>query len=90
MPEFRHSLKNKEAAELILQHEEIHRGMTAMREYLVACKEGNENFQFSNLQLKMNSWGETLWIHLEQEVKTLGAENMRKYWTLEEMIAFPF
>jgi hypothetical protein len=37
----------------------------------------------------MDSWGTVLWSHLEQEVKTLGAENMRKYWTIEEMRRMP-
>lgn len=27
--------------------------------------------------------------HLDQEVKTLAAENMRKYWTQEEMRRLP-
>ncbi|KZL64735.1 neutrophil cytosol factor 2 protein [Colletotrichum tofieldiae] len=90
MPEFRHNGRNQKAAELILQHEEIHRGMTAMREYLIACKDGIADFQFSILQQKMDSWGKTLWIHLEQEVKVLGVESMRQYWTMDEMTAFPF
>ena len=38
---------------------------------------------------KMDSWGEVLWKHLDQEVETLGAENMRKYWTLDEMKRMP-
>jgi len=41
------------------------------------------------LREKMDSWGEVLWKHLDQEVETLGAENMRKYWTLEEMRKMP-
>ncbi|CAG9941990.1 unnamed protein product [Clonostachys rosea f. rosea IK726] len=38
---------------------------------------------------KMETWGDVLWAHLDDEVKTLGAENMRKYWTLEEMRRMP-
>jgi hypothetical protein len=33
----------------------------------------------------MDSFGETLWTHLAEEVEQLGAENMRRYWTLAEM-----
>ncbi len=32
-----------------------------------------------------SKWGDVLWKHLDQEVKTLGAESMRKYWTLADM-----
>jgi len=37
----------------------------------------------------MESWGEVLWTHLDQEVETLGANNMRKYWTKEEIARIP-
>ncbi|KAH7232229.1 uncharacterized protein BKA55DRAFT_653349 [Fusarium redolens] len=90
MPEFRTNTGNEAAAELLQQHEEIHSGMTAMREYLIACRYGDIEFQFNVLKIKMESWGETLLKHLDQEVKTLGAESMRRYWTIKEMAEFPF
>jgi hypothetical protein len=31
-----------------------------------------------------------LWEHLDEEVKTLGADNMRRYWSLDEMKRMPF
>ena len=37
----------------------------------------------------LDSFGAVLWQHLDDEVKELGAENMRKYWTLEEMRRMP-
>ncbi|KAF5532680.1 neutrophil cytosol factor 2 [Fusarium phyllophilum] len=90
MPEFRTDTGDEAAAELLQQHEEIHSGMTAMREYLIACRYGDTEFQFKTLKERMDSWGETLLKHLNQEVKVLGAESMRRYWTIEEIAEFPF
>ncbi|KAK6584392.1 hypothetical protein PZA11_002616 [Diplocarpon coronariae] len=86
MPEFK---QGKNAAELLRQHEEIHRGMDAFEEYLKRCRSGETELQLSLLKEKMDSWGTVLWAHLDQEVKTLGAENMRRYWTVEEMKRMP-
>lgn len=86
MPEFANG-KNK--AELLRQHAEIHVGMEALEEYLNACRNGETELELRVLKGKMDSWGTVLWTHLDQEVKTLGAENMRKYWTMEEMRRMP-
>lgn len=88
MPEFKAG-KGNGAAELLRQHREIHKGMDVFEEYLKACKSGETELQLSVLKTKMESWGTVLWTHLDQEVKTLGAENMRKYWTLDEMKNMP-
>ncbi len=86
MPEFK---AGRNAAELLRQHQEIHKGMDAFEEYLQGCRNGEHELSLSALKLKMDSWGTVLWKHLDQEVKTLGAENMRKYWTIEEMRRMP-
>jgi hemerythrin-like domain-containing protein len=86
MPEFR---AGPNAAELLRQHKEIHQGLDGFEEYLKQCRGGETELDLRALKLKMDTWGEVLWKHLDQEVKTLGAENMRKYWTLEEMRRMP-
>ncbi|KAH6715533.1 hypothetical protein BKA61DRAFT_479876 [Leptodontidium sp. MPI-SDFR-AT-0119] len=86
MPEFKNG---KNAAELLRQHKEIHKGMDEFEAYLERCRSGETELQLSVLKGKMDSWGTVLWAHLEQEVKTLGAENMRRYWTVEEMRRMP-
>jgi len=53
--------------------------------YLDKCNSGETELELRVMKEKMDSWGEVLWTHLDQEVETLGAENMRKYWTLDEM-----
>lgn len=86
MPEFK---QGRNAAELLRQHKEIHKGMDVFEAYLDKVRSGEEELQLSVLKTKMDSWGAVLWKHLDQEVKTLGAENMRKYWTVEEMRRMP-
>ncbi|KAI0455242.1 hypothetical protein F5B21DRAFT_210248 [Xylaria acuta] len=73
------------AAELLRQHVEIHHGMDGLRAYLRACLSGETELQMSALKAQLDTWGAVLWTHLDQEVKTLGAENMRRYWSLDEM-----
>ena len=80
MPEFRGG-----RAELLQQHREIHAGLDGFEEYLNKCRSRELDFEMDVLKSKMESWGEVLWKHLDQEVETLGAENMRKYWTKDEM-----
>jgi hypothetical protein len=83
MPEFKNS------AELLRQHEKIHEGMDIFEKYLRMCLSGETELDLRVMREKMDSWGEVLWTHLDQEVRTLGAENMRKYWSKEEMKRMP-
>lgn len=75
----------KLAAELLRQHVEIHKGMDGLRDYLLKCLSGETELQMGVLKAQLDTWGAVLWTHLDQEVRTLGAENMRRYWTLDEM-----
>ncbi|KXX79819.1 hypothetical protein MMYC01_203327 [Madurella mycetomatis] len=75
--------------ELLRQHREIHRGMDEFEAYLRRCKNRECELELSVLKEKMDSWGDVLLRHLDQEVRDLGAENMRRYWTVEEMRSFP-
>jgi hypothetical protein len=89
MPEFRKGGKGGGAAELLRQHKEIHKGLGLLDEYLRGCRSGEHELDLSVLKTKMESWRQVLWTHLDQEVKTLGAENMRRYWTLDDMRQLP-
>lgn len=68
------------------QHEEIHEGLEKMQKYLEACQYGERELRMSELKEIMDSYGTVLWEHLDAEVRTLGAETMRKYWTKEEIL----
>ena len=90
MPEFRTGPgAGAGAGELVRQHRLIHDGMDIFEDYLRRCRSGETELELSVLKEKMDSWGDVLLGHLDQEVKTLGAENMRRYWTLEEVRAIP-
>lgn len=79
MPAFRKEL------DLLEQHKEIHRGLDELEGYLRACQVGERELRLGELKEVFDGFGGVLWRHLDEEVKELGAENMRKYWTLEEM-----
>lgn len=90
MPEFQTGGKGgKKAAELLQQHKEIHVGMDSMQEYLGGCREGKYDMEMRVLKAKMDTWGAVLWKHLDQEVKTLEADNVRQYFSLEEIKKIP-
>jgi len=84
MPDF-----DPENGSLVAQHVQIHAGLDVFEDYLRRCQRREVDFEMPVLKEKMASWGEILWTHLDQEVRTLGAENMRKYWTKEELRALP-
>lgn len=86
MPQFR---ATGGQAELLRQHKQIHKGMDVFEEYVKKCRNRETELEMSMLKEKMDSWGGVLLKHLDQEVETLGAENMRTYWTVEEMKGFP-
>lgn len=81
MPEFRGDLQ--------AQHREIHAGLDNFEAYLRGCKNKEHDFDLNELKVKMEPWGDVLWTHLDDEVRTLGADNMRKYWSLDEMRRMP-
>ncbi|TVY16065.1 hypothetical protein LARI1_G003808 [Lachnellula arida] len=68
-----------------------HAGMETLGAYLRSVRSGERELELGVMRERMEvgGWGDVLWTHLDQEVRTLGAENMRKYWTLEEMKRMP-
>ncbi|KAI9761012.1 MAG: Serine/threonine kinase [Chaenotheca gracillima] len=79
MPAFRKEL------ELLSQHKQIHAGLDTFQDYLNDCRSGEQELRMEKVQELMDAFGKVLWEHLDDEVKQLAAENMRKYWTKEEM-----
>jgi hypothetical protein len=45
--------------------------------------------RFGELKEVMDTFGKVLWEHLDAEVHELRAENMRKFWSPEEMRRLP-
>lgn len=83
MPEFRKEL------DLLTQHKQIHAGLDKFEAYLEACRRGETELRLEEAKSLMDAFGDVLWAHLEDEVKALGAENMRRFWTLQEMERMP-
>lgn len=72
------------------QHKEIHAGLDRLTSYVDECRSGSRELRLSEMKGVLDSFGEVLWTHLDKEVEQLGAENMRKYWSLEELRRLPF
>ncbi|KAK4992529.1 hypothetical protein LTR50_001071 [Elasticomyces elasticus] len=83
MPAFRQELR------LLTQHKRIHAGLERFEAYVVECQEGGRELRLGELGELMDGFGEVLWRHLDEEVLMLGAENMRRFWSLEEMRGMP-
>ena len=79
----------KKELQLLTQHKQIHAGLDRFEEYLAQCKRGETDFRMEELKSLMDTFGDVLWTHLDDEVKELGAENMRKYWSVAEMQRMP-
>lgn len=73
-----------------LQHEEMHKGLDVLLPYLTDCKVGRQDYRREQVRDIMYSFGTILWNHMDDEVRELQAENMRKYWTVDEMRHMPF
>jgi len=83
MPAFRHELQMRS------QHKEIHKGLVELQRYLEEVRTGERELVLRELKGVMDGFGTVLWAHLDDEVKELGAENMRRYWTVEDMRRMP-
>lgn len=83
MPEFRRDVH------LLKQHRQIHAGLDRLEAYLEKCRTGETELQLDEMKRVMDGFGTVLWAHLDDEVRALGAENMRRYWTAEEMKRLP-
>ena len=83
MPKFRKEL------ELLTQHKQIHEGLEELEKYIGECRSGERELRFVEMKGVMDGFGGVLWEHLDDEVKELRAENMRRYWSLAEMRRLP-
>lgn len=75
--------------ELLTQHKGIHEGMDRLEAYIKDCKSGERELRMEEMKGVMDSFGKVLWQHLDDEVKALRADNMRLYWSKEEMARLP-
>ncbi|KAG8827441.1 hypothetical protein FRC19_003239 [Serendipita sp. 401] len=84
MPEFRANERHKKS------HKLIHDGLDRVEAVVKGFREDNSSYNPVEMRAALDSFREPLYTHLAEEVRDLGAENMRKYWTLSEIAAFRF
>ncbi len=85
-PELAHKMpKFRQRDHLLGQHAEIHRGLEGFERYLTRCQRGETELRMEEMKGLMDGFGKVLWSHLDDEVEQLGAENMRKFWSRDEM-----
>ena len=75
----------KDELALLAQHRQIHSGLDKFEDYLTDCRTGKRELRLDEMKAIMETFGAVLWAHLDDEVHQLGAENMRQYWTLDEV-----
>jgi hypothetical protein len=75
---------------LIHQHELIHVGLEKLEGYLNGCRWGERELRMVEVKEIMDSFGEVLWAHLDDEVRMLGAENVRRYYSKSEIMNMQF
>jgi hemerythrin-like domain-containing protein len=75
--------------ELLTQHVVIHKGLDALQGYVKECQSGERELRLGELKVVLDGFGTVLWEHMDDEVRALGAENMRQFWTREEMGRLP-
>lgn len=75
--------------ELLTQHKGIHEGLEKFEAYVKDCRSGERELRLDEMREIMDGFGKVLWQHLDDEVKALRAENMRLYWSKDEMAKLP-
>ncbi|KAB8760604.1 hypothetical protein FH972_026596 [Carpinus fangiana] len=66
------------------QHRHLNEHALRIEKYLTECREGRRELLRDELTRELNSFGGVLFSHLDEEVRELGADRMRLYWTVEE------
>lgn len=74
---------------LLTQHKQIHAGLDKFELYLNECRDGEREVRLPEVKELMDGFGTVLWTHLDEEVHELRAENMRQFWSKEEMARLP-
>jgi hypothetical protein len=69
------------------QHKKLYKSFKKLDNYLKKCKDGEDGEELNLEKVKeiMDGFGKELWSHMDEEVAVLGADNMRKFWRVEEI-----
>lgn len=83
MPEFRENERHKTS------HKLIHDGLDRVEAAVKAFKKDPTKYKPETMREALDSFREPLYTHLAEEVRDLSAENMRKYWSIEDLKLIP-
>ncbi|KAL0577322.1 hypothetical protein V5O48_004678 [Marasmius crinis-equi] len=72
-------------SEHLKSHRGIHDGMDKVQELVNRWKKEPASYSPEEMRACLDSFREVLFNHLDQEVADLKGENLKKYWTLEEI-----
>lgn len=72
---------------LIAQHKVIHKGLAKLESYAQNCLQGRTDLRWNELKGILDVFGTTIWEHLDDEVRQLGAEET--HWSAHEMTRMP-
>ncbi|KAJ7096270.1 hemerythrin HHE cation binding domain-containing protein [Mycena epipterygia] len=85
MPEF--STETEDAH--IDSHKGIHKGLDELSTLVQKFKKEPSTYSPTEMRTCLDGFREVLFTHLDEEVNDLRGENMKKYWTLEELESIP-
>ncbi|KDQ57496.1 hypothetical protein JAAARDRAFT_193815 [Jaapia argillacea MUCL 33604] len=85
MPQFDHAADG----EHIKSHKGIHDGLDELDALILKWTENPSEYSPVEMRECLDGFREVLFRHLDEEVNDLKGENMKKYWTLEEMERIP-
>ncbi|WVQ68205.1 uncharacterized protein L199_006412 [Kwoniella botswanensis] len=88
IPQFKEGAR--ESGEHLKKHKGIHDGLEKYDAFLRNSLENQSEYNPTKLREIMDGFKEVLFTHLDEEVKDLGAESMKKAgWTLDEIRRIP-
>ncbi|KAK7057131.1 hemerythrin HHE cation binding domain-containing protein [Favolaschia claudopus] len=73
----------------IESHKKIHDGLDELATLVYKFKKEPTTYSPTEMRACLDGFREVLFAHLDEEVSDLQGENMKKYWTLEELEAIP-
>ncbi|KAK1235022.1 hypothetical protein PQX77_001764 [Marasmius sp. AFHP31] len=72
-------------SEHLKSHRGIHDGMDKLQQLVGKWKREPTSYSPEEMRACLDSFRDVLFNHLDQEVADLKGENLKKYWTLEEL-----
>ncbi|KAJ6606039.1 hemerythrin/HHE cation-binding motif-containing protein [Mycena vulgaris] len=70
-------------------HKGIHKGIDELAALVAKYKTQPSTYSPTEMRACLDGFREVLFVHLDEEVNDLRGENMKKYWTLEELESIP-